>query len=217
MRSVSDYQLALLTRDRPEPVPVPPGILRRLAMAISAVWTEIAAEAAPVIAALSEPEITPLVAQKLNNLRDTDQQWRAIVSCVVVAPEMANVTADALKKPDLTFQLTSGHANHPFASECKLLDHKKRKTLTLYRDEGMKRFIDGQYGWSHMEGFMIAFVRDGSTPIASLPTIIPAGVIAWDCPDGLERCSSMHGRSFNYGNGNPMPDITLFHLWLETP
>jgi hypothetical protein len=110
----------------------------------------------------------------------------------------------------------------PLAIECKLIDHSNGKGVDLYCDNGVVRFLEGQYSWYALESFMLAYVRDKSTiqpaltfhllanskkkPDPYLTELLPVPVKGVYHELGVSK----HGRFFK---GNPGP-ITLWHLWL---
>lgn len=101
----------------------------------------------------------------------------------------------------------------------------------LYCNDGLCRFVDGEYAWGNREAFMIAYVRDGSSIemtlkpfLSSAMTLIPPGYLVEEPPtrigDGSsDLASSRHGRAFIYTNQTPPTDqpgpITIWHLWLS--
>jgi hypothetical protein len=83
------------------------------------------------------------------------------------------VTADCRieKMPDLVFRppVSRGVRNRSewgYFVECKIVDGAV--TIRLYCDEGVARFVNGEYCARMPSGGMLAYVRDGSTPYASL-------------------------------------------------
>ena len=101
------------------------------------------------------------------------------------------------KRPDLTLYLTSRNPNFPLVVECKIIDRRTRKGVDLYCEEGLRRFIDGEYAWTNSEAVMLAYVRDQSSrslrfrPLGQrlLPIARIGGWPASDCsPGGATSC-----------------------------
>jgi len=87
-----------------------------------------------------------------------------LVTCISRGRESINYDGSKLeKRPDLSIHLTSRFSRLSLVVECKLLDSKNKKSIDLYCDQGLARFIDGQYAWYAREAFMLAYVRDGAT------------------------------------------------------
>ena len=100
-----------------------------------------------------------------------------------------------------------------------------------YCDDGLIRFVRGDYAWAMQEAMMLAYTRDGRTisehlipamdqadRMTSLATIdLPqaspvAGASA--CPEAEAVHISHHRRSFKWPNNKgSATDITVYHLW----
>lgn len=119
--------------------------------------------------------------------------------------------------------------------ECKIVDNSgNRSAGPWYGDNGMIRFVNGDYSWAMTEGVMLAYARDARTiaghlipalaepaRMATLKTQTPPVAVPFKaltdkpvCPETLHQ--STHGRGFTYlENKGIAPDITLYHLWLR--
>lgn len=133
------------------------------------------------------------------------------------------------KRPDLSLFLTCRNAAFPLAIECKIIDEANSKSGKLYCDNGVSRFLTGEYAWATKEALMIAYVRDKSTIASTLaPLFVPlaSGSAPYAAVDSVsaigapppDLAKSRHARSFRYPLRQPPCDrpgaIALWHLWL---
>jgi hypothetical protein len=100
-----------------------------------------------------------------------------------------------------------------------------------YCDDGLIRFVRGDYAWAMQEAMMLAYTRDGRTisehliPAMSqadrmtslatthLPEICPVAA-ASACPEAEAVYISHHRRNFQWPDGKgSATDITVYHLW----
>ena len=142
------------------------------------------------------------------------------------------------KTPDLCFRLR--HDEGPPRAvipefdalfiECKPVD-ATHPAGSKYCDDGLIRFVRGDYAWAMQEGMMLGYARDGRTiarhliptmsepprtdrlNTISLPTLSSApGAAA--CPEAEAIAISRHRRGFPWPHGKgPATDITLYHFW----
>ncbi|MCH8047673.1 MAG: hypothetical protein IID44_28600 [Planctomycetes bacterium] len=100
-----------------------------------------------------------------------------------------------------------------------------------YCDDGLSRFVRGDYAWAMQEGMMLAYARDGRTiadhlipamsepkRMTSLATVQPPQPC--DAPDATAGVQaeiihiSKHRRDFSWLHGKGQAtDITIYHLW----
>jgi len=142
------------------------------------------------------------------------------------------------KAPDLCFKLRSGEEEpRPVLSthdalfvECKPVD-KSHAAGGKYCDDGLCRFVEGDYAWAMEEGLMLGYVRHGRTiakhlvpsmkepgrwvrlKTAELPRPVehPGAVAAGDT-EALHV--SRHRRGFLWvDEKGPATDIAIYHLW----
>ncbi len=96
--------------------------------------------------------------------------------------------------------------------ECKIVDGAA--SIGLYCTQGVERFTSGAYAAWMPSGGMLAYVRDGTRPFASLKARFAKG---YSTQHHLHRSAdtsdSMHGRG---ALPTPCVDIALVHLWLST-
>ena len=142
------------------------------------------------------------------------------------------------KSPDLCFKLRNDEEEpQPVVSghdalfvECKPVDGT-HSAGSKYCDDGLCRFVDGDYAWAMEEGLMLGYVRHGRTIAKHL---IPAmqepqrlerlktvelpqpvehpGAVAQDNAEALHV--SRHRRGFSWvADKGAATDILIFHSW----
>jgi len=142
------------------------------------------------------------------------------------------------KEPDLCFKLRHDEAeprmvlseNDALFVECKPVD-KKHFAGSDYCDDGLIRFVVGDYAWAMQEGMMLAYARDGrtiadhlipamNTPkrMTSLATVeLPQVCHARNATKDAHAEPihvSKHRRGFSWlDNKGEATDITIYHLW----
>ena len=167
---------------------------------------------------------------KLLTLIDTDSLWAQMVRAVARGRETVSFDGTHLeKRPDLSLFLTCRNAGFPLAIECKIIDEGNGKSAKLYCDNGVLRFVTGEYAWATKEALMIAYVRDKSTIASTLAPLFvppPSGPAPYAAEGTLsvigvpppDLGTSSHSRRFRYPLRQPPCDepgaIALWHLWL---
>ncbi|HBT83073.1 MAG TPA: hypothetical protein DEB35_06465 [Desulfuromonas sp.] len=207
-------------------LPLPP-LQRRPLMAITemliAAWNGLKEEHAEVLFHEEEKEVNTLMDSRLNSLFEQNPQWSMLITGISRGRESINYDGSKLeKRPDLSIHLTSRFSRLSLIVECKLLDSKSKKSIDLYCDQGLARFIDGQYAWYAREAFMLAYVRDGATIATCLTPQLekcqkksPDPFQTEQLPKTVntpfyELAQSRHGRQFPNNPGS----IDIWHLWL---
>jgi hypothetical protein len=146
------------------------------------------------------------------------------------APYLAVVTPGGMTIYQVGLDGDAAQARVSVVVECKLIDHGSGKGVDLYCNNGIARFVSGQYAWANSEAILIAYIRDGSSVEEHLSPFLAAGVERRPDPWQTHRLpaaamglrstisSSHHLRSFRYpagvGAGTP-GNIALWHLWLN--
>lgn len=180
----------------------------------------------------SEAEINALMETRLNTSIGANLAWSNLVKVVARGKETVSFDGSHLeKRPDLSIHLTDRNRNFPLVVECKLIELSSSKTVVMYCNNGLLRFVLGEYAWATCEAFMIAYVRDESSINLSLTPLL---VEHQNCdPDPyrtecipemyenttLDLARTRHGRDFQYVSGSPndVPGpIHLWHLWVST-
>ena len=219
-----DYQIAELTRGVELPLPaLQPRHRTIIAEFFVRAWQGLLDTQEQVMRTKEEVEINALMESRLLRFLDEDRDWSTLVSDVSRGEESLSYDGSSLeKRPDLSIVLT-GRPRFPLVVECKLIDKKTRRAVALYGNEGLARFLNGEYAWYAQEAFMLAYVRDGSTirdclapHLAERQNSAHDPFITEQLPQTVQLPSqdlaqSRHGRRFP---NNPGP-IAIWHLWLS--
>lgn len=225
-------QIAELTRGVQIPLDViDRDILEVVVEGLERAFNDILASAPATVLTGTEAEVTALLEARLNSMVGEDPIWSLLVFSVVRGKESLSFDGTHLeKRPDLSIYLTDRHRNFPLVAEAKILDSASGKTEILYCQNGVRRFLDGEYGWGGREAFMLGYVRDGSTIDAKLKPYLAAPSAASKTfatlagPDVMtgghhDRARSSHNRGFVYLHLAPAPNkpgpIDLWHVWLK--
>ena len=226
-------QVAELTRGIEVPLP---GIgevhLEVLAEGLIRAFRDVRQSAPNTVASGSEVEVTALMETRLNRLIEEDGVWGQLVVSVARGKESISYDGSHLeKRPDLSIFLSDRTRVFPLITEAKILDGATGKGEARYCDDGVRRFVEGEYAWGSREAFMVGYVRDGSSIGATLRPFLsvamaqlPPGYLVEELPviRKLGSCDvghSRHGRAFCYCNEPPSSSgpgpITVWHLWLS--
>jgi hypothetical protein len=195
-------------------------------------FNEVRAQSPDTVAFGSEAEVTALIEARLNTLIEEDLLWGQLVLCVARGKESLSFDGSHLeKRPDLSIYLSNRTRGFPLITEAKVLESSSARTVALYCDKGLRRFIDGEYAWGNREAFMVAYVRDNSSIETVLRPFL-SNAMNQNSPDYLvetlpiavghgssDFAYSQHRRRFVYPNQaapahQPGP-ITIWHLWLS--
>lgn len=226
-------QVAELTRGLTLPLPeVSTDHLEVIAEGLLRAFGDVRARSPVTVASGSEAEVTALMEARLNTLIEEDPLWGQLVLCIVRGKESLSFNGEHLeKRPDLSIYLSNRNRGFPLITEAKIIDAASSKTEALYCDNGIRRFVDGEYAWGNREAFMIAYVRDGSSISTKLTPFLsgaiskkPPGYLIESLPTAVGVASndlahSRHGRSFMYdghsSSGLRPGPISVWHLWLS--
>jgi hypothetical protein len=222
-------QIAELTRGLDLPLAAIDDIyLHIIAEGVAIAFHDIRNTAPTIVATGDEAEVTALLEARLNRMIEEDKVWRQVVASVVRGKESLSFDGSHLeKRPDLSLHLTARTLRFPLIAEAKIID--ATKGANLYCSQGVRRFLNGEYGWGGREAFMIAYVRDGTTIASRLEPYLalPAQAASYGvehAPTSLESCAcdaarSRHSRSFLYAHTQPPANdpgaIALWHLWVD--
>jgi hypothetical protein len=226
-------QIAELTRSLTLPLPaLSSDHLEIIAEGLLKAFGDIGKNSPATIGSGSEAEVTALMEARLNTMIEEDPLWGQLVLCVARGKEsLSHDGAHLEKRPDLSIYLSNRNRGFPLITEAKIIDASTSKTEALYCENGIHRFVNGEYAWGNREALMVAYVRDGSsistklTPFLSTAmALTPPGYLVEGLPIAVGQSSidlaySRHGRSFSYG-GNPGAackpgPISVWHLWLS--
>ncbi len=142
------------------------------------------------------------------------------------------------KTPDLCFKLRNDteeprlvlSTHDALFVECKPVD-RTHPPGSKYCDDGLSRFVDGDYAWAMEEGLMLGYARHGRTiakhlipamqestrfdrlKTAELPNPVEnPGALAQDNAEALYV--SRHRRGFSWvGDKGSATDILIYHSW----
>lgn len=225
-------QIGELTRGLSLPLPhIPHKVMLVVVGVLEQAWMDISGRHPDILTHGSEAEISTLLESRLIAMRDEDSCWESLISGVSRGRESVSFDGRHLeKRPDLSFHLTGRNFSFPMVAECKLIDHSNGKTVRLYCEDGLARFLRGEYAWGTREAFMFAYVRDqsgisthlnshlasfqGDTPDPFATELLPCQVLT----NNTDVAQSRHGRLFPYlqtAGSSPGP-IVLWHVWLST-
>ena len=195
------------------------------------------------LAAASEDQVTAALRSTIeNNLRQSGEVLgfnKGKFETVIRQGQWANYDGTRLTKaPDLFFKLRDDESGpRPVLSEFEGLFIEAKPVDSThaaggkYCDDGLIRFVCGDYAWAMQEAMMLAYVRDGRTIAGhlipammeaaretSLATIqIPEGCLApaaAACPEAEAVHVSEHRRDFSWPDGKGRAaNISVYHLW----
>ena len=224
-------QVAELTRGVRLPLtPIAADHLEVLAEGLRQAFDDVRVDEPATVAVGEEPEVTALMQARLNRLIDENSLWGQLVLWVGRGSESISFDGSRLEtRPDLSVVLSGATRRFPLIAEAKILDAAASKTVKLYCENGIRRFVEGKYAWGNCEAFMIGYVRDGSSINTTLRAFLSTAmnsrpdrylVEALPVPVGSgssDLAYTRHGRDFVYGNQRP-PNcpgpISVWHLWL---
>ena len=224
-------QVAELTRGLGLPLAAIADVhLEILAERLQRAFDDIRARRPATVATGTEPEVTALMQARLNRMIHEDPLWGQLVLSVGRGAESISFDGSHLeKRPDLSIVLSAADQRFPLVAEAKILDATASKTTRRYCENGIRRFVEGEYAWGNREAFMIGYIRDGSSIDPTLKAVLskamdlhPDRYLVEALPVPVESDSSdlaytRHGRDFVYGSQRPPNSpgpISVWHLWL---
>lgn len=195
------------------------------------------------LAAATEDQVTAALRTTIeNDLRQSGEISgfnKRNFETVIRQGQWANYDGTRLTKaPDLFFKLRDDESEpRPVLSEFEGLFIEAKPVDSThpagskYCDDGLIRFVRGDYAWAMQEAMMLAYARDGRTIAGhlipamneaarktSLATIrAPEGCLATAaaaCPEAEAVHISEHRRGFPWPDGKgPATNISVYHLW----
>lgn len=208
---------------------VSPFLLRAVEDALVEAWRRLLARTADLglLSMAHEDDVTNPLVDELVRMRGVGfGAFRSdFFAAVAKSEELKDYTGTEVQKRDIILRLVPDPAlvleerYYGVFVEAKIINLPKRRTVELYRDEGLARFRDGRYAWKMREAVLVAYVLDGSALAATLPPALatPLTPRAWPVPSGAEVVSTRHDRAWSYctpNQGSPGP-IALSHVWLR--
>ena len=183
-------------------------------------------------ATFNEVKLNTYMQIRLSKMIKSGHWLSKIVEFVGRGGEFINYDSTIMEnRPDLFFKIRGNiRVDKIIFVEAKIIYQKKGQSTLLYCQEGVLRFVKGQYAWYESEAMMIGYVKDDSTinnrlvtffnkaknpsnskrfAVKVQPTDVPKlkGDIAY----------TVHNRKFNYVHkteSKPGP-ITIWHVWLK--
>ena len=207
--------------------------LRVIAEALSQAFDNAQAADPNTVATGNEDNVTSLIQSHLIQLLDVTgcPALKKLVSAIARGAESINYNGTKInKRPDISITLKKRHPGFPLVIEAKIIDHHTGRTVKRYCDNGVRRYLNGDYGWACREAMMIAYVRDGAELMADLFPLITVENTSGTADFGTirkpsihvtgigQQASSQHDRSFRYPpvvppHQEPGP-IDIWHIWL---
>lgn len=194
-------------------------------------------------AAATEDEVTAKLRSTIENrLRQSGEVSgfsKRTYEFIVRQGQWENYNGTVLTKtPDLFFKLRDDENQRVRVRsefdglfiEAKPVDYT-HPAGSKYCDDGLIRFVSGDYAWAMQEAMMLAYARDGRTILGhlipamtdtdrmtSLETIQPPEACretaASACSEAEAVHISVHRRNFTWPHENgAATDITVYHLW----
>lgn len=227
-------QVAELTRGLRLPLaPIPSEHLEVVAEMLQQAFDDIRSRCVSTVANGDEPEVTALMCARLNALIGEGRLWAQLAHSVSRGAESISHDGSHLEnRPDLSIALSDRDRRFPLVVEAKILDTATSKTVSLYCENGIRRFVNGDYAWGNREAFMVGYVRDRSSIdptlkayLAKVASTQPCRYLLRELPVPVKAGSSdlaytRHGRNFTYGSQPPYERpgaISVWHLWLKDP
>ncbi len=209
--------------------PVGDDVLVVILEAIAQAWEYVKKQYAHTVANGSEAEVSALLITRLNRSLGADPMLSLFVSSVDRGSETVVFDGARIEvRPDLQFTLTLQDPRFRLLGECKIIDVPRKKMPKLYRDDGIARFVAGEYAWASREAIMLGYARcsaklapdllNGLMQFKEMQCTAQSSILDGNPPitvDGFGRSS--HDRSFGYVQGGPAGPgpIELWHLWLS--
>ncbi len=199
--------------------------LRCVNLAISKAWQKIPTKS---LTKLSEDKITVKLQAALNRLMGSEEE-PGFNCCrfqtITRGEDLCNYNGRSInKQPDLVIRRIERKAGidtiqDALFIECKIID--RNKTSLQYIEEGMYRFVCGDYAWAMPHAMMLGYVKNNR----QLPQDLQASfrrsrnnTVRSCCPKRystfLCMCCTVHGRGFKHDEYGDPGDIQLFHIWL---
>ena len=126
--------------------------LEILAERMRQAFDEVRADYPNTVARGEEAEVTTLMQNRLNRLINKDPLWGQLVCYIGRGTESISFDGSHLeKRPDLSIVLSGGERRFPLVAEAKIVDAAASKTARLYCENGIRRFVEGEYAWGNRE------------------------------------------------------------------
>lgn len=191
---------------------------RAIERALRWAWSEVSQRWPQLIRSGSEEQITARLHRVLNEQTATNRRAAPglhLFETVNRGAKVESPTGRIELMPDLVFRppIPRGVRNRTdwgYFIECKIIDGAR--SVGLYCNNGVARFVNGEYAAWMPSGAMLAYVRDGSRPYTALQARLARAFSTQShAARSLDVSDSVHHRG-----KLPVPcvDIALSHLWL---
>ncbi len=192
-------------------------------------FVELQETAPETIQTGSEVEVTALLQARFSQVISKDAYLSEKVLSVGRGSESISFDGFHLeKRPDLSIVLQDRDSLFPLVLEAKILDVARSKTVRIYCENGILRFVRGEYAWTNREALMIGYVRDDSSTSTTLRFFLLNAMetephlylvqaltlaVGWSLVD---LAVTQHDREFKYEHQQPRDPgpISIWHLWL---
>lgn len=184
-------------------------------------WAELLRDEPQLVRSGHEENVTVRLQELLNERRNGKRRvhWLNDFETVTRGESQKTVGQRLGKKPDLTFRpppyaTVRNTTRWGWFVECKIINGVA--SVTAYRDAGVMRFSSGEYAAWMPSSMMLAYVRDGSSPVPILDGSLKGHVGTTHHGPGptADRSVSVHDRSILR---IACVDVALTHLWLVAP
>lgn len=182
-------------------------------------WSRLREETTVDPMKAEEEEITNVIEDLLNQQPKGRRRARMLrLFGKVVRSGQQRATGDSFRQsPDLTFQPknTPREVTHigewGLFAECKIVEPRSDHSPGVYCRDGVERFVDGRYAKSMSSGMMVAYVRDGRRPFATLKSLLGNAAVRAHLTD-IDLLYTVHDRSMLEP---ACVAIELTHVWLD--
>lgn len=164
------------------PHPVPENVIHVVAQAVHYAWAQIRADPAAELEVPSpnnplEDIFSEAICNILEGLLHTSPSPipgfnSTVFAAVARGDHLGNFSGSSInKKPDFVIRLaapltTSARRLVGIFIESKIV--QPSSPVRLYTDDGLLRFVDGDYAWAMQSGIMLAYQRDNGRPLSDL-------------------------------------------------
>jgi rubrerythrin len=207
---------------------------RVVEQALSAAWREVAMTFD--VSALTEAEITTEVVNAMNRFLDDPAVpvpgfTGSVFETIQRGGETQNYSGKHIeKRPDISVRLQGqrppaaiDRAHYAIFVECKILD--ATHSLSDYCNNGVHRFVNGDYAWAMTHAMMVAYIRGHVAEERLLRHVADTKYACEVCgdfvvgPDAVARVAeTRHSRLWTYPANSAEPGpVVLVHLWLSIP
>lgn len=182
-------------------------------------WSRLREETTVDPMKAGEEEITNELEDLLNQQPNGQRRARMLrlFGTVVRSGQQRAAGASFRQSPDLKFQPKNAPRDVTHIgewglfAECKIVEPTSNHSPGVYCRNGVAKFADGRYAKCMAAGLMVAYVRDGRRPLATLKSLLVDAAVRAHATD-LDLLYTAHDRS----ELEPAcVAIELTHVWLD--